>query len=41
MRRKGRNFLWAVIIVFLCCVSCATAQRRDVESDLTMANLQE
>jgi hypothetical protein len=37
MHRKGRNFLWAIIMVFLCCVSCATTQRRDVESDLIAA----
>jgi hypothetical protein len=30
-------FVWAVIIVFLCCVSCASFQRRDVESELIAA----
>ncbi len=37
MRSKGQKALWAVIIVFLCGVSCASTQRRDVESDLIAA----
>lgn len=37
MRGKGWTLLWAVTLISLCCVSCASTQRRDIESDLIAA----
>ncbi len=37
MRGKGWTLLWAVTLISLCCVSCASTQRRDIESDLITA----
>lgn len=34
---KGLKFSCAVILVFLGCVSCASTQRRDIESELIAA----
>jgi hypothetical protein len=37
MRIKGLKISCAVILVFLGCVSCASTQRRDIESELIAA----